>query len=143
MKVWEAQGGFKVIAVGGEAGHEVRGEVPECLLLPTCTCTGYCDTPEQHLLEAHAATILALVRRLQETAGVTIMVETAVEKEKCKAWIVKRVGQVKVTTVEEFRGMEADTLLWIRDSGQLAFLLDACTRVTGMPRQVGAGRPAK
>ena len=80
MKEWEARS-HKVIAVGGEAGHEVRGEVPECLLLPPCTCTDSCEDPEQHLLEAHAATILALVRRLQETAGVTVMVETEEEKE--------------------------------------------------------------
>ena len=48
----------------------------ECLLLPRCPCTFYCKEPEQHLLEAHAATTLALVRSMQDTADITVLVET-------------------------------------------------------------------
>ena len=42
----------------------------------------------------------------------------------------QKLEQVKVTTVEKFRGCEEDVLVWIGDDLSIS-TLDSCTRVTG------------
>jgi len=145
MKVLEAGGPYKRMCGRSEPGHEVRGEVPECLLLPPCPCPlvsmppSSCCAPEKHILEDRSSTISALLRRLKKTAGTTILfdVNWGFSKlghdnffKECKKKISDLDKEVKVVSVEEFRGCEAEVLLWIGDSLSQS-LLESLTRVTG------------
>ena len=104
--------------------------------------TYFCLTPLSCLFQSHWATdLLPVVTRLREegVAGDNIVIILAVvgrQVASCQAWLVGQItGQahltgVMVKTVEEFRGMEAQVLVWVGGDTFDSTILDTCTRVT-------------
>jgi hypothetical protein len=142
VQEWEeaSYGRHLSTVLGLEApGHQLHGEIPECLLLPMCSCSNVCYDPAQHLLQDQWTVLQALLDRLVREGvadRVTLMVDTRQKAAECQQWLQRKLaGQPElanqpVVTVEQFRGLEADILLWIGDSARTT-MLDSCTRVTG------------
>ena len=55
IECWESKSSKtrRLIVGHGQPGHEVLGEVPECLLLPPCDCINFCANPEEHLIRTY------------------------------------------------------------------------------------------
>ena len=121
-----------------QAGHEVVGSLPECLVLPNCSCTSYCRTPLTCLLQPHGVTLMAAVSRLLvegvQPGDLVILQDSVLQKTECVAWLEAEVAArpqmagVKVKTRDQFRGCEAPCLVWMgADTGRL---WESVTRVT-------------
>ena len=52
-------------------GHEIHGDHPEVLLLPSCNCHFICRNPVEHLLQANKTQILAMLKRIQSKFSIS------------------------------------------------------------------------
>ena len=122
-----------------QAGHEVVGSLPECLLLPKCSCTSYCSTPLTCHLQPHGGTVMAVVSRLLvegvQPGDLVILPGSYWQETECGAWLEAEVAArpqmagVKVKTAAQFRGCEAPCLVWCGSEAG-GELWESVTRVT-------------
>jgi hypothetical protein len=143
VKGWEAASSSRHLSTvpGREVpGHQLCGDLPECVILPECSCSTYCCMdPAQHLLRDQWAALQALLARLVREGvahRLTIIVDTWNKAAECQQWLQTELAGrpelsgLQVVTVDQFRGLEAEILLWIGD-GDFSTMLDSCSRVTG------------
>jgi hypothetical protein len=123
-------------------GHEISGELPEILILPSCGCMFYCKKPLSHLLTAHKNRIIQLVRRIRsklQEAEVTVIISSHENLPECAKWLQRELTNeglsgVQVKMLDQCRGVEYPVLVTITEGDTIgeegSVLLDIWTRVT-------------
>ena len=117
-------------------GNEIYGELPEVILLP-----GEVDlslSSAEDLLAKNKEILFNVLEEFDDE-NTTILVDTCVVEEEiegCMEWLDREVvtknhPNIRVTTAEEFRGLESGVLIWIADRIPTWEYFDSFSRVSG------------
>ena len=119
-------------------GNEVYGELPEVIFLPEEVNLNL-SSAEDLLAKNKELLLSVLDENTTKDGNTTILVDTCVVEEEiegCKEWLDREVVKknhpsVRVTTADEFRGLESGVLIWIADRAPTWEYFDSFSRVCG------------
>ena len=104
-------------------GHEIIGNKPNLVILPSCGCFFACNDPLGHLLIKHWTKIFATLKSVAIKSAreniVTIVIATAKKSLTCVEWVKAELQRhhfskkIDVKTIDQCRGNEYETLVTI------------------------------
>ena len=119
-------------------GNEAYGELPEVILLPEEVNLNL-SSAEDLLAKNKELLLSVLEENTTEDENTTILVDTCVVEEEiegCMEWLDREIVKkdhpsIRVTTADEFRGLESGVLIWIADRVPTWEYFDSFSRVCG------------
>ena len=118
-------------------GNEVYGDLPEVIILPEEVDLNLSSAED--LLAKNKEVLLSVLEGFDDNKNTTILVDTCVVEEEiegCMEWLDREVVKknhpsIRVTTADEFRGLESGVLIWIADRVPTWEYFDSFSRVCG------------
>ena len=105
------------------SGHEIIGNKPEMVILPTCGCLYPCNDPVEHLLIKHWTKIFETLKGVAVTSAsekkIIMVIATAKKSLKCVEWVKAELEKHNFAknfdfkTIDQCRGNEYETLVTI------------------------------
>ena len=104
-------------------GHEIIGNKPDLVILPSCGCFYACDDPLEHLFIKYREKIFTTLKSVSSTSArenkITIVIATAKKSLLCVEWVKAELKNhdfekdFDVKTIDQCRGNEYETLVTV------------------------------